>query len=218
MEQQFKKDACVLFRTIVEAAKEMEKDEALEMLLAYADYALGDTEEIVTNNKYIKLILNQVVPALNAAERRYQAAVENGIKGKDAGKKGGRPRKGETKEEAYKRRNPSKTPEETPVSSIEKTPVKPLEVDVDAEVDVDIEKEVSVDKDIEYYVDNFLSNPTKDFRCLLSNEKEFVERNSSDLTILKNNLLNKCNCNYTNRQIIEILKFMYKEKINYKTA
>jgi len=115
------KDACLLYRTIVEAAKEMEKDEALELLLAYADYALGDTDEIKTENKYVKLILKQVVPSLKAADNRYQAAVENGNKGKDYGKNGGgvgRPRKGESQEDYQKRveewkksKNPQNNPQ-----------------------------------------------------------------------------------------------------------
>ena len=170
MEQQ-KKQACVLFRTIVEAAKEMNKEEALELLLTYADYALGDTEDIETDNKYIKLILKQLVPALSAAEKRYEAACKNGPKGKEYGKKGGRPRKGETKEQAYERRNPSKTPEqspvETPVNNYQETPVKPLdveeEVEVDAEVEVDKEKEIytEVSKDKEYSFEEFTDNMNK---------------------------------------------------------
>ena len=145
-----KKQSCVLFRTVVEAAKEMSKDDALELLLTYADYAMGDTDDVETDNQLVKLIMKQLVPALNSAEKRYDAACENGRKGKEHGKKGGRPRKGETKEEAYERRNPSKTPEqspvETPVEAIEKTPVKPLDVDVDVYVDTEVDKE-SISKD-----------------------------------------------------------------------
>lgn len=158
MDQQ-RKPSCVLFRTIVEAAKEMNKEEALELLLTYADYALGDTEEIETDNKYIKLILKQTIPALIAAENRYAQAVENGKKGKEHGKKGGRPKKGETKEEAYERRNPSKTPEQTPVetpeNNYEKTPVKPHDVDIDKDVSVDKEEDVYIDNSIDKEKDSF---------------------------------------------------------------
>lgn len=125
MNPQNKKDACLMYRTIVEAAKEMEKDEALELLLAYADYALGDTDEIITDNKYIKLILKQVVPSLRAADNRYRAAVDNGNKGKESGKNGGgvgRPKKGETKEDYQKRVEEwkqSKNPQKNPQNSFE---------------------------------------------------------------------------------------------------
>lgn len=135
MDQQ--KNSCLLYRTIVEAAKEMDKDEALELLLTYADYALGDTETIETDNKYIRLILKQVVPSLKAAENRYDAAVENGNKGKDYGKNGGgigRPRKGESQEDYQKRveewkksKNPQNNPQRVnePVITSD-NPQKPL--------------------------------------------------------------------------------------------
>lgn len=160
---QQQKQACVLFRTIVEAAKEMNKEEALELLLTYADYALGDTEEIETDNKYIKLILKQLVPALSAAEKRYEAACKNGPKGKEYGKKGGRPRKGETKEQAYERRNPSKTPEQspvaTPVNNYQETPVKPLDVEEEVEVDAEADKEKEIYTEISK--DNIKENKYK---------------------------------------------------------
>lgn len=277
MNPQNKKDACLLYRTIVEAAKEMEKDEALELLLAYADYALGDTDEIITDNKYIKLILKQVVPSLKAADNRYRTAVDNGNKGKESGKNGGgigRPKKGETKEDYQKRveewkqsknpqknpqnsfeevscfnnpvitpNNPIKTPDNNPV--FEKTPSQaiqnpqknPLDVDVDVEVDVEEEKDIDVyvdndkdiyveedkdiyvdNKDAEYYLKGFLKNPTKDYSCLLNDITFFLQRNNSDLHLLQDNLKTICNCDMTIQEIVEVLQFMYKEKINYITA
>lgn len=285
MNPQNKKDACLLYRTIVEAAKEMEKDEALELLLAYADYALGDTDEIITDNKYIKLILKQVVPSLKAADNRYRAAVDNGNKGKESGKNGGgigRPRNNETPEEYQKRveewkrsKNPQNNPqnsfdnvscfnnpvitpnnpektldnnpvfEKTPSQAIENPQKNPLDVDVDVEVDVEEEKDVDVEeekdidvyvdndkdinleedkdiyvenKDTEYYLKSFLNNPTKDYSCLLNNITFFLQRNNSDLTDLQENLKKKCNCDMTFQEIVEVLQFMYKEKINFKTA
>lgn len=277
MNPQNKKDACLLYRTIVEAAKEMEKDEALELLLAYADYALGDTDEIITDNKCIKLILKQVVPSLKAADNRYRAAVDNGNKGKESGKNGGgigRPKKGETKEDYQKRveewkqsknpqnnpqnsfdnvscfnnpvitpNNPIKTPENNPV--FEKTPSQaiqnpqknPQDVDVDVEVDVEEEKDIDVyvdndkdiyveedkdiyveNKDTEYYLKDFLNNPTKDYSCLLNNITFFLQRNNSDLHLLQENLKTICNCDMTIQEIVEILQFMYKEKISYRNS
>ena len=283
MNPQNKKDACLLYRTIVEAAKEMEKDEALELLLAYADYALGDTDEIITDNKYIKLILKQVVPSLKAADNRYRAAVDNGNKGKESGKNGGgigRPRNNETPEEYQKRleewkrsKNPQNNPqnsfdnvscfnnpvitsnnptktldnnpvfEKTPSQAIENPQKNPLDVDVEVDVeeekDVDVEEEKDVDvyvdndkdinleedkdiyvenKDTEYYLKSFLNNPTKDYSCLLNNITFFLQRNNSDLTDLQENLKKKCNCDMTIQELVEVLQFMYKEKINFKTA
>ena len=58
-------------------------------------------------------------PNLNAASARYQRCVENGIKGKEYGSKGGRPRKGESREEYLERKRKPETPR------------KPLDVDDD---------------------------------------------------------------------------------------
>lgn len=251
MEQQ-KKDACLLYRTIVEAAKEMEKDEALELLLAYADYALGDTDEIRTDNKYIRLILKQVVPSMKAADNRYRAAVNNGNKGKESGKNGGgigRPKKGETKEDYQKRveewkqsKNPQKNPqnssdnvssynnpvitpdnnpvfEKTPSQAIQNPQKNPQDVDVDVEVDAEEDKDIYLEnKDTEYYLKEFLNNPTKDYSCLLNNITFFLQRNNSDLCLLQDNLKTICNCDMTIQEIVEILQFMYKEKINYRNS
>ena len=117
MEQLEKKKACVLFRSIVEAAEELETSEALELLLNYAHLGLGDEVDLDKCSKTVRLILKQNVECLGAAERRYEAAKKNGPKGKENGGGVGRPRKGETPEEYQKRveewrqsKNPQKTP------------------------------------------------------------------------------------------------------------
>lgn len=148
-----KKNACVIFRSVYEAALELDKDQALELFLTYTKIGLGEDVNLDECSQVVRLILKQNLAYLDAAERRYKAACENGKKGKDAGKKGGRPKKGETKEEAYERRNPSKTPEETPVIPIEKTPVKPLEKEK--------EKEYEKDKEIEYTKETIITKEDK---------------------------------------------------------
>lgn len=160
MVQQIEKtNGCVLFRTVVEAAEELDQAEALELLLTYAHIGLGDEVDLDKCSKVVRLILKQTVPALAAAERRRQASINNGNKGKEHGKKGGRPRNGETKEEAYERRNtetptkPLKTPNITTLDTLQKpleTPNKPLEK----------EKEVEYEKEIEKEVDNELNKET----------------------------------------------------------
>ena len=248
--QNEKRKSCILFKSIVDAAKELDKDQALELLLTYADYGLGETIDLEKCSKIVKLILMQNIEALDAADRRYQASKMNGSKGKENGGGVGRPRKGETPEQYQKRVEEwkqSKNPQETPknpqvVSSIETTekpqenpdknpmenpviqksalecsqnPQKPLNVDVD--VDAYVDAEVDVAEDAEAYMRSFLGNPTKDYRCLLDNVPYFLNRNNSDLLDLQQNLNNKCNCNYTIQEILEVLQFMYKEKINYKS-
>ena len=135
MEQQTeKRKSCILFKSIVDAAKELDKDQALELLLTYADYGLGETIDLDKCSKIVRLILMQNIEALNAADRRYQASKLNGPKGKENGGGVGRPRKGETPEEYQKRveewkqsKNPQETPKNPQVVSCIETPAKPQE-------------------------------------------------------------------------------------------
>lgn len=151
MNLQNEKKACVLFRSVVEAAEELERDEALELLLTYAHIGLGDEVDLDNCSKVVRLILKQNIESLGAAERRYAAACENGTKGAEAGKKKGggvgRRRKDETPEEYQKRveewrmsKTPSKTPEKPPVITNQKPPENPLEK----------EKEIEYEKEKEY--------------------------------------------------------------------
>lgn len=180
---QQKKDGCVLFRTVLEAAEELNEKEALELLTTYAHYALGDTVDLDKSSQIVRITIKQLVPALEAAERRYLAARENGMKGKEAGKeKGGglgRPKKGETPEEYQKRveewraqKTPSKTPEKPPVNTNQKPPENPLEV----EEEVDIEKEEYTEEDIdkELYIDKYKNLTWEEYLKLFINKhKDF---------------------------------------------
>lgn len=128
------KDATLVYRSVLEAAEELDRDEALELLTSFIHLGLGDEINLNNCSKVVRLILKQNVASLIAADNRHKNAVENGKKGKDSGikgkehgKKGGRPRKGETPEEAYERRNPAKTPQETPVTPFNETVETPIE-------------------------------------------------------------------------------------------
>lgn len=168
MEQQEKKNACVIFRSVYEAAQELDKDQALELLLTYTKIGLGEEVNLDECSQIVRLILKQNIPYLDAAERRRIASIENGKKGKDAGKRGGRPRKGETKEQAYERRNPQETPN-NPQDNIDKNPQKPLEKEKEKEYEKDKEieytKETIVTKEEKYSFEEF-SNLLKDY-CII---------------------------------------------------
>lgn len=149
--QNEKSNGCVLYRSIVEAAEELEKDQALELLLTYAHLGFGDDVNLEECDKVVRLILKQSIPSLQAAERRRQASINNGKKGKSFGNRGGRPRKGETKEEAYDRRNvetptkPLETPNYNTIDILQKpleTPKKPLEKEKEEEYEKDKEKDI----------------------------------------------------------------------------
>ena len=122
------KTTCILFKTVFDAAQRFtennQPDIALDILLSYGKYAFGYTEGVEANSLTAEVIVKQNLPSLDAATNRYNAAVENGKKGKEYGilgkeygKKGGRPRKGETKEQAKERKeNETKTPQKTPLT------------------------------------------------------------------------------------------------------
>ena len=132
--QNEKRKSCILFKSIVDAAEELDNDQALELLLTYAHYGLGETIDLDKCSKIVKLILLQNIEALNAADRRYKASKLNGPKGKENGGGVGRPRKNETPEEYQKRveewkrsKNPQETPKNPQVVSCTETPAKPQE-------------------------------------------------------------------------------------------
>ena len=132
--QNEKRKSCILFKSIVDAAEELDNDQALELLLTYAHYGLGETIDLDKCSKIVRLILMQNVEALNAADRRYQASKLNGPKGKENGGGVGRPRKNETPEEYQKRveewkrsKNPQETPKNPQVVSCTETTAKPQE-------------------------------------------------------------------------------------------
>lgn len=239
MSQLKEKTTSIFYLSLFEAAERFyEKDPAtaLEIYHSFFKYAFCRTEEVETDNEIAELIVKQTVASLNASDERYVKAVINGDKGKEYGvlgkeygKLGGRPRKGETREEYWERKrreceqNPPKNPPLSPVtetpltSALASSSTSTTTISSSLTESESPTSTSSLDKDAESYFKDFLCNPTKDYTCLLDNEKEFINRNGSDLTILKDNLINKCNCNMTNRQIIDILKFMYKEKISYKS-
>lgn len=236
MSQLNEKTTSIIYRSLVEAAERFyEKDPAtaLEIYRSFCRYAFCFTEDVETDNEIAELIVKQNVESLNAADRRYAAAVNNGdkgkdygIKGKEYGKLGGRPRKGETREDYWERKRKEcegNPPENPPLSPVIETPLTSAlassstsATTISSSSTESISSTSSLDKDADYYLKNFLSNPTKDYRCLLDNVPYFINRNNGDLLELQENLKKKCNCDYTINDIIGSLQFLYKEKINYK--
>ena len=236
MSQLKEKTTSIFYLSLFEAAERFyEKDPAtaLEIYHSFFKYAFCRTEEVETDNEIAELIVKQTVASLNASDERYAKAVINGDKGKEYGvlgkeygKLGGRPRKGETREEYWERKrkeseeNPPKNP---PLSGDKETPLTSAlasssTTTIPSSLTETVSTTSSLDKGADYYLKNFLSNPTKDYRCLLDNVSYFLNRNNSDLTDLQENLKKKCNCDMTIQEIVEVLQFMYKEKINFKAA
>lgn len=237
MSQLNEKTTSIIYRSLVEAAERFyEKDPAtaLEIYRSFCRYAFCLTEDVETDNEIAEIIVRQNIESLNAADRRYAAAVNNGDKGKEYGvmgkeygKLGGRPRKNETREEYWERKrkecekNPPENPplsgdKETPLTSaLASSSTSTTTTSSSSTESVSSSNTSSLDKDADYYLKNFLSNPSKDYRCLLDNVPYFINRNNSDLLNLQENLKKKCNCDYTLNYIISSLQFIYKEKIGY---
>lgn len=234
MSQLKEKTTSIFYLSLFEAAERFyEKDPAtaLEIYHSFFKYAFCRTEEVETDNEIAELIVKQTVASLNASDERYAKAVINGDKGKEYGvlgkeygKLGGRPRKGETREEYWERKrkeceeNPPKNPPLSPVKETPLTSALASSSTSTTTISSSLTESVSssLDKDADTYFKDFLSNPTKDYSCLLDNIPYFINRNNSDLLELQENLKKKCNCDYTINEIVNSLQFLYKEKINYK--
>lgn len=108
----------VMYASFLEAAENLDPAAFKECVLKLRDYALYG-EDVHSKDPVINAILIMAKPNLNAAAVRYQRCVENGSKGKEYGTKGGRPKKGESREEYLERKGKQETPR------------KPLNVDDD---------------------------------------------------------------------------------------
>lgn len=119
------KQSFVMYNSFLEAAELLGDKEFRECVLKLRNFALyGDN--VSSDNPVVEAILRMAKPNIDAAAARYQRCVENGNKGKEHGHEGGRPRKGETKEEYDERKRALKTPR------------KPL--DDEEEIDIKVKK------------------------------------------------------------------------------
>ena len=152
------KESFVMYGSFLSAAeKALSLEDIARFVLFLRDYALKG-EDVHSENPMIEALLEMAKPNLKAAKKRYDDACkgrEHGWKGAEHGIKGGRPRQGETKEEAYERRrkereqelNQETLPAAEPKTVVEapENPKNPLNVNVDAN-----EKENDYVKDDDY--------------------------------------------------------------------
>ena len=99
----------VMYASFLEAAEGLEPAAFKECVLKLRDYALYG-QDVPSKNPVVNIILTMAKPNLDAAAERYQRCVENGKKGKEHGRKGGRPRKGESRDEYLERKRRTETP------------------------------------------------------------------------------------------------------------
>ena len=82
----------VLYNSIIDAASNLDAKYAWECILKIRDYALYGKDG-KSENWGVNLVLDVAKPLLDGARKRYEKCVENGNKGKEFGKNGGRPKK-----------------------------------------------------------------------------------------------------------------------------
>lgn len=119
------KDSYVFYRSFFEAINCLPKEERLQVYEAITNYALDQTEPELSGPAKSVFIL--VKPQLQANYRKYLSGVENGHKGAEFGKLGGRPKRSESNK-------PSNNPQETLI--------KPSNVNDNVNVNVYISDEV----------------------------------------------------------------------------
>ena len=127
------KRSFVMYDSFMSAMKHLSDAEFRECMLKISDYALDGVDE-ESSSPMVNVIMELVKPNLDAANKRYDACVENGKKGAEYGKLGGAPKGNQ--------------------NARKKQPLKqPLNVDVEENVNNDVnlnEKEkdnVEVNKD-----------------------------------------------------------------------
>ena len=86
------KQSFVMYNSFLEAANNLPDADFKKCILSIRDYALYGIDE-ETDNWAINIILSMAKPLVASARKRYENCVENGNKGRDYGKKGGRPLK-----------------------------------------------------------------------------------------------------------------------------
>ena len=74
------KDSGVIYKSFVDAVRELDSDIQLDAYNAYYAY-MFDGEEYTGSNPVIKALLIMAKPYIDKANNRYEAAVENGKKG-----------------------------------------------------------------------------------------------------------------------------------------
>ena len=134
MTKKNEKRSFVMYDSFMSAMKHLSDAEFRECMLKISDYARDGVDE-ESSSPMVNVIMELVKPNLDAANKRYDACVENGKKGAEYGKLGGAPKGNQ--------------------NARKKQPLKqPLDVEENVYVKVDENEEVNVDDYINVYVNN----------------------------------------------------------------
>ena len=129
------RESFIFYASFYDALKELPNDLRLEIFDAVCAYALNGEEPELTG--VAKAIFTLIKPPLAASVARY----ENGCKGAEYGRLGGRPKKTPNEpqgEENVENENPNETPKK-PQENPNETPKKPPYKDKDKERDKDLD-------------------------------------------------------------------------------
>lgn len=163
-----------MFESNLDVIREMTPEDAKAFVLALGDYSLYGKEPELEGMAKIAFISSKVNQ--DNAIARYEKCIENGKKGAEFGKKGGRPRKGESKEEYLKRKG-LETPKETPRNNQENLEENGLQKPQEKPLYVDEYVYDDVDKD-----EDIIKEPTLN-NNYISKEKEIITTNINNLVI-----------------------------------
>ena len=178
----------VHFSTYDTAVEDLTLEQMGELFVKLGRYHFYG-EDVSSDDKGVRMVLKMVKPYMKSASERYEEAVKNGMKGKSHGIKGGRPRKGETREEYDARRLERVRMLEARAES----PPKPLNTNRNRNIDNDIDKNIDkeIDTDIEIKktadIDNNTNVKNNTSTELISNSISILnsESGSSQLRSLK---------------------------------
>ena len=95
----------VFYDSFLEAMKHLNDAEFRECMLKISDYALDGVDE-ESSSPMVNVIMELVKPNLDAANKRYDACVENGKKGAEYGKLGGAPKGNQNARKYPKKKQP----------------------------------------------------------------------------------------------------------------
>ena len=144
-----------------------------EFIKLAGEYIMYGNKEVESDDPLVDTMLQMSKPTLDSAERRHRAAVENGMKGAEHGKKGGRPKKD------------NQPPKENP----QITPIKPLEKEIEDEKEVEIKKEKDIKNNIDIDKEIDSSNTSNIYSNKLSNNISTSNLSSfnDSISIVENN-------------------------------
>lgn len=182
------RESFIFYRSFFEALLDMDKESQADCLMAIADYALNGKNPKMT--PAVRMFFTLIKPQLDANQKKY----ENGCKGAEFGKFGGRPKK-----------NPEKTPEK-PQENPNRTPNDNDNVNVNVyKKETNKEKSEVVDNFLKSFKDNHSVNSFNKNKILVSDSLSLIGLNDEDFNLYLNE--------YGEKVILDVQSWLIKNKL-----